>query len=49
VGYNETSKDYSIFIPLEWKKIMSKYVKFKENLEYRRSKESSMVTKDEEQ
>jgi hypothetical protein len=49
LGYNETSKDYRIFIPTQWKTFVSKYVKFKENLASRRSQDSSVVTEDEEQ
>jgi hypothetical protein len=32
VGYNETSKDYKIFIPAQRKIVVSRYVKFEENL-----------------
>jgi hypothetical protein len=49
VGYNETSKAYRIFIPAQRKTIVSRDVKFKENLASRRSQESSTVTEDKEQ
>jgi hypothetical protein len=49
VEYSETSKDYMIFIPAQWKTVVSRDVKFKENLACRRSRESSTVTEDEEQ
>jgi hypothetical protein len=49
VGYNETSKAYKIFIPVQRKTIVRRDVKFKENLASRRSQESSTVTEDEEQ
>jgi hypothetical protein len=48
VGYNETSKDYRIFIPSQWNKIVIIYVNLKERLESSRYQESSAVTKDEE-
>jgi hypothetical protein len=49
VGYNETSKAYRIFIPVQQKKVVSRDVKFEENLASRKSRETSAVTKDEEQ
>jgi hypothetical protein len=49
VGYNETSKAYKIFIATQRKTIVSRDVKFEENLAFRRSQESLVVTEDEEQ
>jgi hypothetical protein len=49
VGYSETSKAYRIFIPVQQKKVVSRDVKFEENLASRKSRETSTVTKDEEQ
>jgi hypothetical protein len=48
VGYNETSKAYIMLVLLHWKTFVRIYVKFKEKLVFRRSKESSGVTMDEE-
>jgi hypothetical protein len=49
VGYSETSKAYRIIISVQWKKVVSRDAKFEENLESRRSQESSVVAEDEEQ
>jgi hypothetical protein len=49
VGYIETSKAYRIFIPVKQKKVVSRDVKFEENFTSRKSRETSTVTKDEEQ
>lgn len=51
IGYNnsETSKDYRIFIPTQRKTIVSKDVKFKENLASMKSHELHLaVPKDKE-
>jgi hypothetical protein len=48
MGYNETSKAYRIFIPVQWKTIVSRDVKFEENLASKSTQESSIVTKDKE-
>jgi hypothetical protein len=48
VEYNETSKAYNIFIPVHRKIVVRRDVKFKENIAYRRSQESSVVIEDEE-
>jgi hypothetical protein len=49
VGYNETSKAYRIFIPAQRKTIVSRDVKFEENLASRKSHELPPVAEDEEQ
>jgi hypothetical protein len=51
VGYNETSKAYRIFILAQRKTIVSRDVKFEENLASRSTKESSAMieVKDEQQ
>jgi len=49
VGYCKTSKAYRIFIPAQRKTIVSRDVKFEENLASRSTQESSAVTEDEEQ
>jgi hypothetical protein len=41
VGYNKTSKDYRIFIPIKRKTFVRIYIKFKENLAYQKS--STMI------
>jgi hypothetical protein len=48
VGYNKTSKVYMIFIPAWRKTIVSRYVKFEENLESRKSHELPPVAEDKE-
>ena len=48
MGYDETSKAYRIFIPTQWKIVVSRDVNFEENLASRKSQESSIVTDDEE-
>jgi hypothetical protein len=47
-GYNETSKAYKIFIPTQRKTIVSRDVKFEENLASRKSHELPPVAEDEE-
>jgi hypothetical protein len=49
VGYNETSKAYMIFIPMQRKTIVRRDVKFEENLASRKSHELPPVVEDEEQ
>jgi hypothetical protein len=49
VGYKETSKDYRIFIPVQRKTFLRKYAKFEENLETRRSQDSSTMIEEKEQ
>jgi hypothetical protein len=49
VGYSETSKAYRIFILAQRKKIVSRDVKFEENLAFRKSHELRPVEEDEEQ
>jgi hypothetical protein len=49
VGYNNTSKAYKIFIPTQRKTIVSRDVKFEENLASRKSHELPPVAKEEEQ
>jgi hypothetical protein len=49
VGYSETSKAYRIFIPTQRKIIVSKDVKFDENLASSKSHELPPVAEDEEQ
>ena len=49
VGYNETSKAYRIFIPVQQKKVVSRDVKFEENLASRKSRDLPQVEEDEEQ
>jgi hypothetical protein len=46
VGYSETSKDYKIFILERRKTIVSRDVKFKENLACRKSRELPPVAED---
>jgi hypothetical protein len=48
VGYNETSKDYKIFILTQQKKVVRKYVKFEENLASKKFEDSSTMIEDEE-
>jgi hypothetical protein len=48
VGYSETSKAYKIFIPVQRKTIVSKDVKFEENLASRKSLELPPMAEDEE-
>jgi hypothetical protein len=48
LGYSETSNTYRIFIPLQWKKVVSKYVKFEEKLASRSTQESSVLIKEKE-
>jgi hypothetical protein len=49
VGYNETSEAYRIFIPTQRRTVVSRDVKFKEDLASRKSHETLPVTEDEEQ
>jgi hypothetical protein len=49
MGYNETSKPYRIFITAQRKIVVSRDVKFKENLAARKSHELTPVAEDEEQ
>jgi hypothetical protein len=49
VRYSETKKDYRIFIPMQRKIVVSRDVKFKENLASRSTQESSAVTEEKEQ
>ena len=49
VGYNETLKAYMIFMPAQLKIVVSRDVKFEENLASRKSRELTLVPEDEEQ
>jgi hypothetical protein len=48
-GYSETSKAYKIYILAQRKTIVSRDVKFEENLTSRSTQESSTMIEDEEQ
>jgi hypothetical protein len=47
VGYGETSKAYRIFIPAQRKTVVSRDVKFEENLAFRKTEETPTMTEDE--
>jgi hypothetical protein len=49
VGYNKTSKDYRIFIPVKRKTFVRIHIKFKENLAYRIYQKSSTMIGDKKQ
>jgi hypothetical protein len=49
MGYIETSKAYRIFIPTQQKTLVSRDVKFEENLASRNSHELPLVAENEEQ